>query len=194
MTEGTHRIFVAVALDPALRAAVLALERRLEDAGARLRWVEVENLHFTLRFLGQLSEPQLDRVRRTVRDASAGSAAFRIRLAGIGAFPNPRHPQVVWAGIREGAEAMEDLARRLDDALARARFPREPRGFTPHLTLARVKDSRLWGDLSRVLPVFEAEEVGAQDVRSLLVMESLLRPQGPIYTPVEEVQLSTYEK
>lgn len=194
MTEGTHRIFVAVALDPALRAAVLALERRLEDAGARLRWVEVENLHFTLRFLGQLSEPQLDRVRRTVRDASAGSAAFRIRLAGIGAFPNPRRPQVVWAGIREGAEAMEDLARRLDDALARERFPREPRGFTPHLTLARVKDARLWGDLSRVLPVFEAEEVGAQDVRSLLVMESLLRPQGPIYTPVEEVQLSTYEK
>jgi len=194
MTEGTHRIFVAVALDPALRAAVVALERRLEDAGARLPWVKVENLHFTLRFLGQISEPQLDRVRRAARDASAGLAVFRIRLAGIGAFPNPRRPQVVWAGIREGGEAMADLARRLEDALARERFPREPRGFTPHLTLARVKDARLWGDLGRVLPVFEAEEVGEQEVRSLLVMESLLRPQGPIYTPVEEVQLSTYEK
>jgi len=194
MTAGTRRIFVAVALDPALRDAVLALERRLEDAGARLRWVKPENLHFTLRFLGEISEPQLNRVRSAVRDASAGIAPFRIVLASIGAFPSARRPQVLWAGIREGVEAMEELARRLDDALALERFPREPRGFTPHLTLARVKDARLWGDLSRVLPVFEGEDVGEQDVTSLLVMESVLRPQGPIYTPVEEVRLTTHEK
>lgn len=194
MTEGTHRIFVAVALDPALREAVVALERRLEDAGARLRWVRPENLHFTLRFLGQISEPQLIRVRKAARDASAGIAPFRIRLSGIGAFPNSRRPQVVWAGIRDGAEAMGGLARRLDDALAAERFPKEPRGFTPHLTLARVKDARQWGDLSRVLPTFEGEDVGEEEVRSLLVMESLLRPQGPIYTPVEEVRLTTHEK
>jgi 2'-5' RNA ligase len=192
--NGSHRIFVAVELDAPLRQAITDLERRLEDAGARLRWVKPENLHFTLRFLGHISDAQLNRVKTAARAAAQGVAAFRIALAGLGAFPNARRPQVVWVGIGKGGDNLRDLAERLDDTLARQRFPKEPRGFQPHLTLARVKEPRLWGDIGPVLGQFERVEVGEQEVRSLLVMESLLRPQGAIYTQVEEVPLSPYEK
>jgi len=194
MSRTTHRVFIAVALDRALQEAVAALERRLEEAGAHLRWVKPENLHFTLRFLGQISDPQLDRARKAAREACAGFTPFRIALAGVGVFPDLLRPRVVWVGVAQGAEAMVGLARRVDDALARQRFPREPRGFTPHLTLARLKEASPWGDTGRVLAAFHGVGVGEQDVTSLLVMESLLRPQGPIYTPVEEVLLSPYEK
>jgi 2'-5' RNA ligase len=192
--NGSHRIFVAVELDAPLRQAITDLERRLEDAGARLRWVKPENLHFTLRFLGHISDAQLNRVKTAAREAVQGVAAFRIALAGLGAFPKARRPQVVWVGIGKGGDNLRDLAERLDDTLARQRFPKEPRGFQPHLTLARVKEPRLWGDIGPVLDQFERVEVGEQEVRSLLVMESLLRPQGAIYTQVEEVPLSPYEK
>ena len=192
--NGSHRIFVAVALEASLREAITDLERRLEDAGARLHWVKPENLHFTLRFLGHISDAQLNRVKTAAREAAQGVAAFRIALAGLGAFPNARRPQVVWVGIGKGGDNLRDLAERLDDTLARQRFPKEPRGFQPHLTLARVKEPRLWGEIGPVLGQFERVEVGEQEVRSLLVMESLLRPQGAIYTQVEEVPLSPYEK
>lgn len=192
--NGFHRIFVAVELDALLRQAITDLERRLEDAGARLRWAKPENLHFTLRFLGRISDAQLNRVKTAAREAAQGVAAFRIGLAGLGAFPNARRPQVVWVGIDKGKDTLRNLAGRLDDTLARQRFPKEPRGFQPHLTLGRVKEPRLWGDIGPVLGQFEHVEVGEQEVRSLLVMESLLRPQGAIYTQVEEVPLTAYEK
>lgn len=193
MTAGGHRIFIAVPLDSSLREAVRALEARIEAAGARARWVRPENLHFTLRFLGHIGDTELQRVREAARRACAGVEAFRITLSGVGAFPGPQRPQVVWIGVGEGAGPMVGLARRLEDALAAAGFPREDRAFTPHLTLARVKEARLWRDLSRVLPSFEGERAGEQAVTFLLVMESLLRPQGAVYTPVEEVRLGHYE-
>ncbi|MDQ7843625.1 MAG: RNA 2',3'-cyclic phosphodiesterase [Armatimonadota bacterium] len=194
MSADGHRVFVAVALDPALYGAVVALERRLEQAGARLRWVPPENLHFTLRFLGHISDAQLEAARQAVREGCAGVRRFRIVVSGVGAFPSLSRPQVVWVGVSDGAGELVDLARRVEEALSRHRFPKDPRGFSAHLTLARVKESALWGATSRALAALEGAVVGTQEVTSVRVVESLLRPQGPLYTPVEEVPLSPYEK
>jgi 2'-5' RNA ligase len=194
MTETGHRIFVAVALHPALREAVRGLERRLEEAGVTPRWITPENLHFTLRFLGRISSAQLTRVQRAAREAAAGIAPFRISLSGVGAFPTMRSPRVVWVGIAEGAAALKELARRLDEALARQRFPKEPRSLQPHLTLARIRDPRQAGGLGAAAASLGAFELGWQDVTSILVVESHLRPSGAFYVPVEEVPLSSHEK
>ncbi|MGH2398876.1 MAG: RNA 2',3'-cyclic phosphodiesterase [bacterium] len=192
--NGPHRIFVAVALEPSLREKIADLERRLEDAGVRLRWVKPENLHFTLRFLGHISDAELNRVKRATHEAAEGVMSFSITLTGVGAFPNPRRPRVVWVGIDTGADSLQDLAARLDDSLSRQRFPKEPRSFHPHLTLARVDEPGPMGHLGLTLGRFEGVEVGRQAIRSLIVMESILRPQGAIYTQVEEVPLLPYEK
>lgn len=194
MSPAGRRIFVAVPLDETLRDALSDLERRLEAAGARARWVRPETLHFTLRFLGHISDTELRRVQVATRGAADGIEPFAITLAGLGAFPSPQRPQVIWIGVREGADRLSALARRLEDALARQRFANEPRGFHPHLTLARLKEAGLWSAVDRVLTEFEGVEVGSMRVEALVVMESLLRPQGPIYTPVEEVPLHHHEK
>lgn len=194
MTVEEHRIFVAVRLDPALRDGVRALERRIEERGPVPRWIPAENLHLTLRFLGQISPPQLARVQRAVRAAATGVAPFRIRLAGIGAFPSLRRPQVIWVGITEGADRLKALAGRLDDELARERFPKEPRPFRPHLTLARIRDPSLTGSLEGASASLGGFEVGEQGVTALAVMESHLRPSGALHIPVEEVPLSHHEK
>ncbi len=196
MRDATRRIFIAVQLDPVLRQAIAALERRMEEAGARLRWIRPENLHFTLRFLGHISEAELVRAQTAARSTAGGVAPFGIELRGVGAFPSPRRPQVVWVGVGRGVDALSALARRLEDNLGRERFPREAREFHAHLTLARLRDGlgHSGTAVGRALALFEDVEIGGQDVTSLLVMESLLRPQGPQYIQVEEVPLLTHEK
>lgn len=189
-----HRIFIAVELDPALHQAVIDTQQRLESAGAKVRWIKSHGLHFTLRFLGEISMAQVARVRLATREAASGVQPFSITLRSLGAFPSLQRPQVVWIGVDEGREPLEAVAERLDGVLAHHRFPRERRKFRPHLTLARVRDSRQWGDLVRALAQFKDVEVGSQRVEALTVMESQLMPQGPLYTRVEEVSLSPYEK
>jgi 2'-5' RNA ligase len=194
MTGEGHRIFVAIPLDPALRDAVRELERRLEDAGVIPRWIAPENLHLTLRFLGQISPAQLTRVVHAARDAAAEAAPFQISLAGVGAFPTTSRPRVVWVGIADGAAAVKDLSERLDDALARQRFPKEPRPLHPHLTIARVREPGRMTALQAAAASLGGMEIGRQGVSSLVVMESHLRPAGALYVPVEEVPLSDHEK
>ncbi len=184
-----HRIFIAVELDPDLRGHIVDLEDDLQRAGARLRWIPAENLHFTVRFLGEITPAQLAQVRLATREAAAAVAPFRLSLHDVGAFPSPTRPQVLWVGVQEGSQELAALSSHLDVALERHRFPPEDRPYVAHLTLARVRDRRLWGDLVRAVDGFREVSVGAQDVRSLAIMESHLNPRGARYTRVEEVPL-----
>ncbi len=193
MTE-RHRIFIAVELDPALHQSVVDAQRRLETAGARVRWIKPGNLHFTLRFLGEITPAQVALAKVATREAATGSLPFTISLTRLGAFPSLQRPQVVWIGVDDGAQELETLAVRLDDRLAHHRFPLEERRFRPHLTLARVRDAREWGDIVRALTQHQDLPVGSQEVRTMSVMESRLARDGPIYTRVEEVSLQGHEK
>lgn len=188
-----HRIFIAVELDPALHEAVVATQRALEDAGARIRWVKPASLHFTLRFLGEVTPTQVALAKIATREAARGVAPFSITLRRLGAFPSLQRPQVVWVGVEDGAEHLEALARRLDERLVYYHFPSDDRRFRPHLTLARVRDARQWGNVVRALTRYRDVEIGTQTVRAICVMESTLTPQGPVYTRLEEVSLETHE-
>lgn len=189
-----QRVFVAVPLDDSLRAAVQDLQRQLEDAGAVARWTRPEQLHFTLRFLGEIPPAQVARVKVATREAATGAAPFPISLHGLGAFPSFQRPQVVWIGVADGREPLQALAGRLGQSLARQRFPAEPKPFRTHLTLARVRSTRNWGELVRALGSFKEIEVGTQQVDRLVVIESHLSPKGSSYTPLEEVALTPHEK
>ncbi|MGH2406205.1 MAG: RNA 2',3'-cyclic phosphodiesterase, partial [bacterium] len=185
-----HRAFVAVELDAALQRVVADLQERMRASGARLRWVKPHNVHYTLRFLGEIPAAQLARAVVAVREAARTAAPFGVTVAGLGAFPNFDRPQVVWLGSREGAEEFHRLAAHLEASLARQGFAPEPRPFRAHRTLGRAKDDRQWGDLVRALQRFRDQEIGHQEVRTLTVMESRLTSEGPIYTPREQVPLN----
>lgn len=189
-----HRIFIAVELHPALHQAVAETEQMLEAAGARIRWIRPSNLHFTLRFIGEIPLAQVALVKIATREAVAGLRPFTITLRGLGAFPSLRRPQVVWAGVQDGAQELETLATRVEERLVHYRFAPEERRFRPHLTLARIRDTRQWGDLVRALTQHQDVAIGSQEVSTVTVLESQLRPKGAIYTPVEEVRLPPHEK
>jgi len=183
------RIFVAVALVPALREAIGGLRFRLNSAASSLRWVPPDNLHFTLKFLGEIGEAGVGRVADAARGVAERTKRFEIMLAGLGAFPSPRRPQVVWVGVGEGADRLIALARDLDAALHRLKFPLEDRPFQPHLTVARVRRAGPVPDLSGPLHDLDGMILGTQTVEALLVMESTLKPSGATYRPLDTVWL-----
>jgi 2'-5' RNA ligase len=182
------RIFVAVALEAALGRAVAELPQRLNSAAA-FRWVPPGNLHLTLKFLGEITEERVARVADAAREVAGRSRPFSITLGGLGAFPSPKKPQIVWIGVAQGAERLIELARDLDVTLRRVKFPRDDRPFRPHLTIARAAHARPVPDLSGLLGGMRGVVVGTQSVDRLVVMESILNTNGAGYRSVDEVRL-----
>lgn len=186
---GQVRVFIAVPLDPELRDAAAGLRRWLNSTADQLRWLPPGNLHLTLKFLGEIAEERLTKVAEAVREVARRSRRFTITLTGAGAFPSARRPQVVWVGVTEGSDPLVALARDLDAALHRVKFPRERRPFRPHLTVARARHGGRLPDLVGPLESLGDLVVGRQVVDTLVVMESQLHPSGAIYRSIEEVGL-----
>ena len=117
-------------------------------------------------------------------------APFDISVAGLGAFPSPTRPRVLWAGLREGREALSSLAEAVDVALARLGFPRDDRAFSPHVTLARVREPRRAPALAEALTAAATQPFGRVGVREATLMRSDLSPRGARYTPLAAAPLS----
>ena len=130
---GRTRTFIAVALSPSVRQRASELTERFQTSGARVSWVVPENMHITLKFLGEQSDNDLAIICRTVTEAVRELGPFRFCCHGAGAFPGSRRPRTIWIGVREGAEALQRLQQRVDDALAEQDYPRETRAYRPPL-------------------------------------------------------------
>jgi RNA 2',3'-cyclic 3'-phosphodiesterase len=143
--NGPPRLFVAVPLDDAARSAVeeiVAQVRATEPEGRGVRWVRLDGLHLTLRFLGPTPEARIADLEKAIRTAAADHGTISLRLAGAGAFPATGRPRALWLGVEDGTDQLSALARRLEDELARAGWERDARPFRPHLTLARADGVR----------------------------------------------------
>ena len=187
MSGTALRCFVAVLLPERVRAGLAATCAELRQQTRGLSWVRADNLHLTLRFLGEIEPPTLQLVREAVTDAAAAVPPFTVSLGGLGGFPPGRAPRVLWAGVSTGREGMMALHRALETALAARGIPEEGRPFHPHVTLARSRDPRGAGGLTRALgaePVFGEAPVGA-----LHLMRSELHPGGARYGIVVEALL-----
>lgn len=147
-----------------------------------MRWIKPENVHLTLKFLGDVREEALENLRAVVGEACAGHSSFDVGLAGLGAFPSARRARILWVGVDEGSEALISLAADVDGALAPLGFERENRPYTPHLTLGRVRDRPAALDLP------DPRKLGFQ-VRHVELVKSTLTERGAIYQTVEAFAL-----
>lgn len=140
MAEGPHRLFVAVPVPPEPLAEVSALveEVRGGPLGRVPRWVNLPNLHLTVRFLGDTPPERVPDVAAAVDVALAGHRAFEVVLAGAGSFPPVGKPRALWLGLERGADALAAMADALDPALAPLGWAADPRPYRPHLTVARI--------------------------------------------------------
>ena len=179
------RTFIAVGIDKIVRDHAVALQEALGRSGADVKWVEPENLHVTLLFLGEVDDRELPAVCRVVADVAAGLAPFEMSVEGAGAFPNARRPKTLWVGVGEGLEELVTLHDALEPPLLDLGcYRREERQYTPHLTLGRVKGEAGTDQLATALARRTDWQGGRVRVREVLVMSSdfSVRPEGPTYT------------
>jgi len=148
--------------------------------------VEDHNMHITLRFLGNIPLSLVDEIERVI----AASAPRRVvlRLRGVGAFPSPARPRVIWVGVSEGAGELERLYKEIEKGLRRLGFRPEREQFVPHVTLARLKGSRNLERVVKLLREMEDVEVGEIVLESVRLKQSILTPRGPIYRTLREVK------
>lgn len=184
-----YRTFMSVELSPETRSRIAAVQRRMREVGADLRWVREHNLHFTLSFLGEIPAAQVARAVVATRAAARAFLPFTVTVAGLGAFPSLDRPQVIWVGTREGGAELERLAGALASALEQERVRTDARPFRPHITIGRHRDQRQWGEVVRALRQHRDDDFGMERVETITVMESRLTPGGPVYTPREQVPL-----
>ncbi len=183
------RVFVAINLKEAERARLADASRPLREAGYPVRWVPAENVHLTLKFLGELSEERMDEVCGAVDRAVDAVGSFEMAVGGFGAFPTPRRPSVIWTGI-ELNPVLGALQERVETELGSIGFPREDRRFKPHLTIGRAKKKAR-------PPEFRGLEAALAELRfadtfqvsSVDVMKSQLLPTGAVYEVVHRAGL-----
>jgi 2'-5' RNA ligase len=182
----TFRAFLAVETDGSFRSEDILKE--LERSGADIKLVEPQNLHITLKFLGDTGEEKIEGIGRAMEESVRGIAPFEVRFRGLGAFPNSRSVRVVWVGL-QGAEPLARISSKLDEELSGLGFAREQRGFSPHITLGRVRAPHRWGSLPAILDSHADADLGAMRVERLSLKKSVLGPRGPTYSTVLEAAL-----
>jgi 2'-5' RNA ligase len=177
------RTFIAVGIDKTIRDHAVALQESLGRSGADVKWVEPENLHVTLLFLGEVQDRTVPDVCRAVTDVAAGLAPFEMTIEGAGAFPNARRPKTLWVGVGDGRQEVVALHDALEPPLLDLGcYRREERQYTPHLTVGRVKGDAGADQLAAALARRADWRGGQVRVREVLVMSSELRSEGPTYT------------
>lgn len=183
------RTFVAIELPKELASQIDQLQTNLRKTKADVSWVKPQNVHITLKFLGEVKEEKIEEVYQAVEASVAGTKNFQANLQGLGGFPNLKRPRVIWIGIDKGKEILAQLGPKLEEEFFKIGFAKENRDFTPHLTIGRVKSSKNLEKLAIEInkTAFETQDFEVQEV---VVMKSTLHPIGSVYTPLKKVLLS----
>jgi 2'-5' RNA ligase len=190
------RLFVALEIPSAVRENLAALinELRAADASSsknKARWVRPENLHVTLKFIGNVDAGELDAIRAALAEVRSGSAV-ELRFRGLGFFPNEKRPRVLWDGM-EASPNLATLAADIDARLEKLGIPRETREFSPHLTLARFDPPGISAKLCAAGLENAAREFGASRTGEFHLFESKTRPTGAEYTRLSSFSFAKAE-
>lgn len=180
MSEKQVRMFVAIALPEDVRAALGQVTAALaaQSPPRAVRWVKPELMHVTLRFLGDTAVSLLPTITAELDRVTAQHQRFNLTVTGLGCFPNRKRPRVIWAGLQGGVAQAQALAAAVNVMLSPLGWEKEERPFRPHLTLGRVNDGRSLSGIDWGMEI-AGMEVG---VTAVHLIESQLRPSGPVYT------------
>lgn len=179
------RGFIAMDITPTPK--ILAFEEDIQKTDADVKLVEPENIHITIKFLGDTDERHIDAIEQCMKESVRGITPFPVTLKGTGVFPNTKYVKVLWVGISD-AGSIAPIAQAIDTALVPLGFKKEQRGFSPHLTVGRVKSARNKDRLLRVVQQYTTEEFMVQEINTLVLKKSELTPKGPIYSTLREVR------
>jgi 2'-5' RNA ligase len=178
------RSFVAVELPEAVKAALTRLQEEVKTGGGGVKWVEPRGIHLTLKFLGYVDEAKVPALAQALTRACEGFGPLEVALSGLGVFPNPSRPRVAWVGLSGGVETLLRLQEGVEKVLSPFGFPQEERAFTPHLTIARLREGVAPDEAKAFGQAFlrASPESVSFKVEGISLMKSQLAPSGAIYT------------
>jgi 2'-5' RNA ligase len=184
------RTFLAIDLGAKIRARLVSLQEDLATDAPEVKWVEPENLHITLLFLGEVDQREIIDICRAAQNAVAEMPSFALSIEGLGCFPNARRPHVLWAGVAMGSEEVCEIHDAIETPLLdRGCYRREARAFTPHVTLGRLKSEGPNDVLAKAMAKHETWSAGEVMVHDVRVMSSELTRDGPTYTVFSRAKL-----
>jgi 2'-5' RNA ligase len=185
------RTFLAIDLGEEIRGRLIALQEELAAIASDVKWVEPENLHITLLFLGEVEQREVLEICRVAQMAVAELPVFTMSVEGAGCFPNPRRPRTLWVGVGTGSQEVVQVHDAIEAPLLdMGSYRRETRAYVPHVTLGRVKGDRPNDELAKALLQHKTWGAGEIAVREVCVMSSELTRDGPIYTVLGRAKLA----
>lgn len=184
------RTFIAVELGSSVTSRAAQLINRLQVSDVKATWVKPQNMHLTLKFLGDVPDHEIPEICKLVQQAVSDIPSFELVFRGCGAFPTIENPRTVWLGVDEGGEEIGLVHEAIDIALKKLRFPRETRRFQPHLTLGRIRDSGPGvAELSRLIAENADFDGDLSIVDEVVTFASFLERNGPQHDAMGRAEL-----
>jgi len=185
LNHTVKRIFIAIKLYPDQNFSVYLRRIREYLKDERIRWTKEENLHLTLRFIGDHENSGIPLISGNISQIALKTHGFKLKVQGLGIFRSLSYPRVLWTGIDKNNELCV-LKKEIDEKLNTLGFNYSSENFTPHLTLGRMKRINDKEQITKLIHEYQDQILMESDVESIILFESLLKPEGPIYRPLDE--------
>ncbi|WP_010480009.1 RNA 2',3'-cyclic phosphodiesterase [Thermococcus zilligii] len=182
------RAFIAVEVSEEVRENLVKAQERIGNKAARIKFVERENFHVTLKFLGEIDNATAEEVKKALAEIARRHKKHRVRVKGVGVFPNPNYVRVIWAGI-ENDEGLRGMAADVEKEMGKLGFKKE-NDFVAHITIGRVNFVKDKLELAMALKDLASEDFGEFEVNAIELKKSTLTPKGPIYETVARFELA----
>ncbi|MEW6040493.1 MAG: RNA 2',3'-cyclic phosphodiesterase [Elusimicrobiota bacterium] len=188
------RLFASVEVTDDVKNIAYRIIENLKKANADVKWVEKENLHITMKFLGEQPDEKLIKIKEALKLAASNSQRCKIKIENIGTFPGSKNIRVIWLGVTAEIDKLKLLAQNVDESLSKINFEKEKREFSPHLTIGRVRSNKNISKLSDTIELLQKDELlnkntNSVDVNELVLFQSKLSPHGPEYSVIERFHL-----
>lgn len=184
------RSFIAIELHEKVKSALAALQQELKEHRTDIKWVKPDNIHLTLKFLGNIKEEKAENIIKKMEKVCCCYNPFPLEIKDIGMFHCLKSPRVLWVGTRDSG-VLQRLQKDIDSEMASIGFEPEKRKFTAHLTLGRFRSRFATDRFLRTIKLHEKDRFGEVNVRFLSLMKSDLHPEGARYTRITEISLKT---
>jgi len=178
------RIFIAHKISPGEKLTGLFNNIKSELAGEKIKWTALENIHVTILFIGDTEEQNLKEIESVLKDTCTGTGGYELVLRGLGVFRNLDDPRIIWTGL-DSCDRLTQFNRLLLQRLSEVVYKLAERPFNPHITLGRIKQIADKSKLVQLTGQYQKTEIQRINVNEVILYESILKPEGPIYTPIE---------
>lgn len=188
------RTFIAIELPKNIKDALARIQEELKKSGADVKWAAPDNIHLTLKFLGEVEDDKIEKINKIIDSVCAENSIYKISISSLGAFTKIDYLRVIWAGVEKGDPETKKMAKELEEEIEKIGIPKEERVFSSHITLGRTRSAlnreKLDKEIKGLQEVFGKENLEFS-VSKISLFKSTLSPKGPLYEVLKEANLKT---